>query len=273
MKLGEKIKAIFAKAQDDALKLAEEAEKLEPTPAKTKDMVTETSQESKGFVSMDDMKAYFDAKFDEMKGEKKEDKPADAAASTQPTEGKPAEVKAVDEEVAPSLEERLKKLEEMVAKMLEKEAVEDGGDDEVTDEESESEEVEDEDCNDEGSEEEGELVGDSAELVSRVEILAPGMKAEGKDVKLKALVAAYQTKDGKAVIDQFTGGKAPTGKDENFVNTIFIGASEVLKSTRSTELSRTKTRDFNPSAGTPKGAMSAEAMNEFNAKYYEKSKQ
>jgi hypothetical protein len=91
------------------------------------------------------------------------------------------------------------------------------------------------------------------------------MKAEGNDIKAKAIIAAYATKDGKTVIDQFTGGKLPDVKDEKAVDAIFIGASEVLKVTRAAELSKTKTHDAVPQ--TPKGPVTAEQLNELHSKF------
>lgn len=243
MKLGDKIKAIFAKAQDEALKVAE-----------TTDENTETPEEKKGFVSfsdlqkcMDDLKAFM--------GEKKKE---GADASTQPTESTPAEVVAKDEEVAPGLEARLKKLEDMVAKMMASQA---GDEDVVTD----ADEEEGEESEDAYGEEEGEMVGDTA---SRVEILAPGMAATGKNVKAKAILAAYASKDGKAVVEQFTDGKAPNVKDAKTVDALFIGVSEVLKTVRTEALAKSKVTDFQSHLGQPKGAMTAEKMNELNAKHY-----
>lgn len=195
-----------------------------------------------------------------------EKKPEQKDASTQPTESEPAEQVAKDADPAPeapSMEDRMKKLEDMVASLMSKKS-EDEGDDEITDEDSEegeeSEESEDE------NEEVGQLTGDDA---SRIEILAPGFKSKAKDAKGQALLLAYKTNDGKAAIDLFTGGKEPNVKDEDLTNALFVGVSEALKSSRTEIFSRTKTRDFDPKVGTPSaGAMTAEKMNEFNAKFY-----
>lgn len=254
MKLKDKIQAIFAKAQDEAMKVAEDSAN------------TETPVEKKGFVSMDDMKSYLDGKFEAMMGGKKKE---GEDASTQPTESAPAKVVAKDDEVAPGLEDRLAKLEAAVAKLLESQVApkvgdEDGDEDEVSDEDCEDEDGDDDMVGDEDSDKKA-LVGDAA---SRVEILAPGMKASGKDVKARAIKTAYATKDGKAVIDQLTGGKAPELKDEKQVNTLFIAASELLKANRNTEFSKTKTRDSDSTVSASRGVVTAEKMNEINQKHW-----
>lgn len=249
MSMKDKIKAIFAKAQDEAMAAA--------------DVNTETPEKKEGFVTMKDVQSYFDSKFEEMKNGESKDKAKDAVGSKQdPQTGKPAEVEAKD---ADPVMELLQKICERLDKM------EGAG----TSDEEEEEETEDEDF--EESTMSGEKTGDSASeggeeegLASRVEILAPGMKI-AKGVKGRALVAAYQTADGKSVIDIFTGGKAPNIQDAKSVDMLFLGVSEVLKATRRPQLSvaRSRVRDaFISSTETPKGAKTAEEMNEINAKHY-----
>ena len=251
MTIGEKIKAIFAKAQDEAMKVA--------------DMNTETPEAKTGFVSYDDFKKWsddFGSKMDSFMGKKGGD------ASTAPTENEPAKIVAKDEEKP---KEEMKSKDAEAEELEKKKAARDAWIDAQMEKESKAAEDDKEDgdgeeevADDDMGEEEGALVGDSA---SRIEILAPGLKATGKDAKAKALVAAYATKDGKIAIDHFTGGKAPNTKDELLVNAIFIGASELLKSTRSAELAGTRTRD-NSVATPAKGAMSPEQVNELNQKHY-----
>jgi hypothetical protein len=252
MKLSEKIKAVFAKAQDEAVKIADE----------TKDENTETTQAVSGFVTMKDVQGYFDGKFEAMMGKKADD------ASSKPTQAEPAKIVAKDEE-AEKKEKEAKDAEELEKKkaardayvdaMMEKESKEKSEDD---DDEGEEEEATDDDDDD---------YGKSADSASRVEILAPGMKASGKNLKVKALLAAYATKDGKEVIHQFTGGKELDVKNAMQVDAIFVGASEVLKGKRSSDLSKTRTRDESVSGmGTLKGSLSPEQVNEINRKHYEK---
>lgn len=267
MKLKDKIKAIFAKAQDEAMAMADAEEKTpeEKKPAKDGegDKPAKEDKESMDAGAYDELKKMVADLGEKIAGMAK---PKDA--STEASENEPAKVDAKDDEseAASSLEDRLKALEASVAKLLERESKEDSvAVDEESDEDSDESEDEAEESEDEESEE-GSMTGDTA---SRVEILAPGLKAKGKDAKAQALKAAYATKDGKAVIDQFTGGKAPDLKDENRVHTLFIATSELLKVSRTSDLAKTKqTRDFDSSAVTPKGAMTAEQMNEINAKHY-----
>ena len=256
MKLKDKIKAILARAQDEALKVADEMPPEEPKEEKATDAYGDIMNMVKDLGS----------KLEALK----------AKDTTPPTQSSAAEITAKDDtQVAPGLEERLKKLEDMVSNLMAREAKEEEvpvGDAEEKGEEGE-EKAEDAGCKDEEGEEE--MVGDTADsvspdTVSRVEILAPGMDYTQKDAKAKALKAAYATKDGKAVIDQFTGGKAPDLKTPAIVDALFVGASEVLKAARTSQLSETKqTRDSHLLTG-PKGPMTAEQMNEINAKHFAK---
>lgn len=263
MKLKDKIKAIFAKAQDEAMSLAGDAEMEEKKEKESKDAEADKDKD-------DDKKSKDAAAYDELVKIVK-DLSAKVSALGQPKDdaGNPAagekEEVAKDEEVATSLEDRLKALEASVAKLLEMEAKEQAGEEGEMFEDEEGVEADlamDDDF------EESTMTGDTA---SRVEILAPGLKASAKDVKAQALKTAYATKDGKAVIDQLTGGKAPELKDDAKVNTLFIAASELLKVSRNGELSRTKqTRATDSAGGASKGALTAEEMNAINAKHYGK---
>lgn len=242
MKLQDRIKAIFAKAQDEAMEMAKDAEK---------DMPKEKEK------AKDAPEAAYDELVKMVKdlGEKVSAMVQPKDASSAPTNNEPAKVDAVDEDVAPSLEERLKMLEDKVEALMQDEAEEDADQGEEVDEM----ESEDDDMG------ESSLVGDTA---SRVEILAPGMKASAKDAKAKALKAAYATKDGKAVIDQLTGGKAPEFKDAARVDTLFIAASEIMKVNRTNAFSKTKQTRDSDMGGSVKVEMTAEKMNELNAKHY-----
>lgn len=261
MKLSEKIKAIFAKAQDEAMNVAKDADGDDKDKKDSKDATIPETKSTPAKVDAKDAPAYDELmKMVKDLGEKISGmmaKPADA--STAPTNSEPAKVDAKDEPVETSLEDRLKALEASVAKLLENQATD--ADEEMESEDADGEEAESED----DDFEESTMTGDTA---SRAEILAPGLKASVKEVKAKALAAAYATKDGKVAIDALTGGKAPELKDEAKVNTLFIAASEILKVSRTNALSETKkTRDFDSSVTAP-GAMTAEKMNEVNAKHY-----
>ncbi len=280
MTLTEKIKALLTKNQDEALKLVAEVETIDRAADKKAPSLEEVMSTLKSVGEQLDVITKKTKDYLSM--------PSQVAPAVADVEGAPA-----------SLEDRLKKLEDMVAKMLEAQSVgdedkedkekeeskdeekkdddkEESKDEEKKDDdkeeskdeaEEEGEEVEDDKCEDDG---EYEMTGDEK---SRIEILAPGAKLSGKDAKVKALKAAYQTKDGKSVIDRFTGGKSPDLKNEKFVEAIFIGASEILKETRTSDLARTKTRDTQEirEALAPKGAMSADALNKkMEAHYYGK---
>ncbi len=254
-----KLKARFGdKVIDEAMAEEKKDDKAKDAdkPAEEKEKPAEKSKDA---MAYDELKKMVDAI-----GEKIAAMGAPKDASSKAEADEPAKIDAKDEDVGASLEDRLKALEAAVAKLLEAKAPasdEDGDKEEMGDEDGEEEESEDDDF------EESTMVGDTA---SRVEILAPGLKADAKDAKGKALIAAYATKDGKAVIDQLTGGKAPDVKDAAKVNTLFIAASELLKQSRTSELSnaRKQVRDMNLSGDSPKSGLTAEEMNAVNAKFY-----
>lgn len=246
MSIKEKIKAIFAKAQDEAMKVSDEFPPVEE----------KKEEKSKDAGSYDEL-----VKICKDLGEKvsalagKKDEPKDAVASTQPTMNQPAEIKAKDSEE--EMEKKKASRDAWIDAQMEKEMK-----DTEVDPDEEEEESED------GDFEESPMTGDTA---SRVEILAPGMDSKAKDVKAKALIAAYATKDGKEVINRFTGGKLPDVKDAAQIEAVFVGASEVLKATRTASLAKTKTNDFNPSEGSvTSGDITAEKLNEMNEKHYGK---
>lgn len=231
---------------------------------------TETPETKPGLVTMKDIKGYMDEKFAEMaKGSK------DASEKENPETGAPAKPVAKDEDEPSGLEARLAKLEALVAKLVGAQAGDESekDDEEVGDADEEGEESEDDNM------EEGSMTGDSAsedyddEVASRAEILAPGLfeKVGLKNLKAKALIASYATKDGKAAIHQFTGGKAPNTKDAKMCDALFVGVSEVLKTRRTQDVgeARVKLRDkYVSSLEVPEGAKSAEDINTINAKHY-----
>lgn len=249
--------AKVAKAVEDAMK-----------EGRTTDANTETPEEKKGFVSYDDFMKGMDALGEKILSAVGAPKEKGKDVSTAPTESQPAKIVAEDDDAMEAISARLTKLEAALAKILKSMGSEDDdGDDEVTDEDSEDEE--------------GELVGDEdmpeakTGDAARIEILAPGMNPDSKDAKRKAVVAAYGTKDGKAAIDGFTGGKKPNFKDEKQVHTLFIGASEVLKLSRKKDFAKTKSYDSNAfvsQMGVPSGAMTPEELNEKHAKHWETRK-
>lgn len=253
MTLKEKIKNIFAKAQDEAMKMAEDEAGKEPPKEEKK-----PEAKDEGMGAYDEL-----VKMVKDLGEKigaMSSKPKDEAGN--PAAGEKVEKKADDEvppEAGSSMEDRMKKLEAAVAQLLEMKA----GDADLQAEGTDA----DKECEDADKEDESAKTGDTA---SRAEILAPGIEIT-KNVKVEALKAAYATKDGKKVIHSLTGDKAPAFDSAEKVETLFIAASELLKQSRSSDFSKTKTHDFQSSTETPKGAMTAERMNEINTKFYKQN--
>lgn len=239
-KLGEKIKSMFVKVVDEAME-------SEGQP--------EGGKKSKDAGSYDELVKMFKdlgAKIDAMKPKD------DAEEKVEEKDEEKVEEKDADPMAA--MEERLKALEMAVEKLMEMEASEAGDDEEESKDDDEEEEV----VTDDGPAV-AKLTGDE---ISRVEILAPGLKPK-KDAKVAALKVAYTTTDGKKIIDSLTGGK-PTFDSKDRVDTLFIAASELMKSSRSKEMTKTKfsTNDFSSSIFDQERYMTPEKMNEINAKKY-----
>lgn len=199
-------------------------------------------------------------------------KPAAKEEPAKDEDGEEAESEDEDGEGEMEIEERLKALEAAVAKLLEKMGGESKDEEGEEGEESQSEDEEGEDAEDsEDAEESEHMTGDAA----RIEILAPGMKPNKKeklaDTQKRALVSAFGTKDGRAVIEAITGKKKLVLDSAEQVSTLFIAASEVLKAKRGTGLEKTKDakafsfKDGDDSAAAP---VTAEKMNEINAAHW-----
>lgn len=253
-KLGDKIKSIFAKAVDEAVKDAE-TPPSEGKPAVMDDL-------KKMCDAMNEMGKKINDMVSSMSQQKDEDKDKGAKDEDKEKEGKE---KSKDEPDFAALEERLKALEAAVSKILEAESAEAEA---MNDEDKAKDEEEEVEVDDE--EEESEDEGMTADTKSRAEILAPGLKASAKDVKRQALKTAYATKDGKRIIDQFTAGKAPIFDTEEKADTLFVAASELLKVTRANDLAKTKspTNDFQSMVFDEGNFMTPEKMNELNQKFY-----
>jgi uncharacterized protein len=262
MNLKERIKAIFAKAQDEAMKMAEDEAGKEDKKDDKKD---DEAKDAGAYDELVKMVSDLGEKISAMA------KPKDDASGTSvKKEGEASndddkddddKDKAKDDEA--SMESRLKAVEQALAKLLDNKSEDDKEDgDEVDDEDMNDEDMDDDDF------EESTKTGDTA---SRAEILAPGIKLT-KDVKAKALKAAYATKEGKTVIESLTGGKAPTFDSAEKVNILFVAASEVLKNVRSADFSKSKRTTHDNGTETDSvhagGGMTAEKMNEINAKHY-----
>lgn len=168
----------------------------------------------------------------------------------------------MDDDEPASMESRMKKLEAAVAKLLESKA----GDEDMESEDAD-EEMEDDDFD------ESSMVGDSAggsDIASRAEILAPGIEIT-KNVKQKALKAAYATKDGRQIIKSLSGGKEPAWDKKEKIDSLFIAASEVMKATRVNDNAKTKraagVRDSSGKDGAGR-VVTADDLNAINAKHF-----
>lgn len=223
----------------------------------------------------------------EKEDEEKKAKDAEEAEKAK-KEKEEADKKASDSEKVEALSKDVAELKKSIGDLLE--AIKGKKEEESKDEEDseESEEVvaedeesedEDEESEDEGSEEELEeekakkekKTGDAA-LLSKAEILAPGIK-NGKDIKKNALATAYKTADGKKIIDTLTGGKKLSEISGDAETAIFNAASEMMKAKRVKDhaAERVTTIDSFPSLkGT--GAKSAEDINKQNAEFYNSKK-
>lgn len=236
-KLAEKVKQLFSKAMDEA--------------------AAESSEKADGSISYDEMVKMvkdLDAKIDGfMKGKDEAPVKESEEKAEQKDESKEP---AVDAEVSSGIEERLKKLEEALAKLMQSESSEAMGD------QGDPEEVGDADKEDK---EDKSMTGDTA---ARAEILSPGIQLS-KDVKAKSLKNAYGTKEGKSVIDSLTGGKSPTFDSEDSVSNLFIAASEILKVKRGTGLEGTKSKTSDHSGATSTATYAtAEYLNEVNKAFW-----
>lgn len=262
MSLGEKIKAIFAKAQDEAMEVAKDADEdkdkdKDKGKGKGKDEDKEKSKDAQSYDDLVKMVKDLGEKISAMAPkdeEKKDDKKDDKKSDDADEDKKDDDKKSDDADEGAGLEDRLKALESAVAKLLEKKA---GDEDGSVIEDEEGDKSEDDDF---------EETGDTA---SRAEILAPGIEM-GKEVKAKALKAAYGTKEGKKAIDAITGGKAPAYDSKEKVDMLFVAASELLKVQRESQMSATK-RSKNKVGDSVAGPMTAEKMNEINSKHYKRN--
>lgn len=276
MKLSEKIRKIWSTAADEAAKVVDEAdgkdkkedppgekapawaERLEKVLTKVADALTVGSPSGPT-----------PSVADEEKEEKKEDKPKDAVGEEKEEksedEEKPEEKKDKSEDAT---EARFKKIEDAMTKLCDALDIPYGDEAAEGEEESEdgAEEEEDDDFEETPAGQQGAM-----DEKSRIEILAPGLKAKGKDAKRQALMEAYKAKDSKAIIDRLAGGKAIDLKKapQKTIDHLFVGASEVIGLYRTKDFTKWKqVRDSQTSddgAGQP---MTAEMINEKNAKHY-----
>lgn len=244
MTMKEKLMGIFGKALDEAM--PEETPKAEAV-----DQPEMTEVLAAIMARLDQIEASIKASSDEEPEAKETDgeMKADEEAEQKDMEGEP-KADHTPEETA-TLEERLVKMEANIATIAE--AV--------------SKMVGDEDEEGEMMDEEPKAQVDKyndSETKARVEILAPGL-GKSKDMKAKALQAAYATEDGKAVIDNLLSGKTLDSADKDM---LFVAASEMLKGVRRSQMNVRVALDSLP--GMKSGAMTPEKINELNAARYGK---
>lgn len=228
MTMKEKLMGIFGKALDEAMP--------EDTPkAEAADQPDLTEVLATIMARLEKIEAGMNASSDE--------EPVAADTEQQDMEGEPKADHTPEEMM--TLEERLMKMEGNIATIAEALAKIVGPQEEAP---MEDEEVV----------AQVDKYTDSATM-ARAEILAPGI-AKSKDVKAKALKAAYATEDGKAVIESLLGGKAFDSADKDM---LFVAASEMLKGVRRSQLNARVALDSLPSMKA--GAMTPEKINELNA--------
>jgi hypothetical protein len=224
---------------------------------------------------------------------KDEDKAEDEA------EDEEKEEKAKDADEESSTGARLDKLEAAIAKLLERATDEEKKEEEKSEDADEEEKSEDadeeeksEDADEEEKSEDEDMTGDEDEEsedadeeeekkpkktgdAARIEILTPGKKFEGKDARAKCLASFSKTEDGKKVLAQL-GVKKFTADEAKNADTLFLAASALVRTKRGVGLDgveRAKARytadDVENTASEP---ITAEKMNELNAKLYSSAK-
>lgn len=174
-----------------------------------------------------------------------EEKPAD-----NPPEEKAKDAPETESESRKDVGERLARIEEMLQRLLDAMTLD-----------AKDESAGDEKAGDACKGETKDAAPVDAETLARAEILAPGID-KGGDVRADALAAAYKTADGKACIDTLLAGRAMDSVD---VESLFIGAAELLKAKRRAQQAR-PTVDKLPALLA--GAMTPEKINQLNAERY-----
>jgi hypothetical protein len=184
---------------------------------------------------------------------------------------------------------RLDKLEAAVSKILkalgnkgaedeDEESEEDMSGDE---DESEADMSSDEDEEESTEDEEGEEAEESQKKAAKTgdaahfEILTPGKKYQGKDARAKCLKTFAKTEDGAKVL-KLLGLKKPVIDSKSNTDMLFLAASAMMKAKRGTGLQGTKDYDKvrvvrfteDDVDNTSSEGMTAEQLNEMNAKHY-----
>lgn len=275
--LMDKIKSIFGKAQDDALKLVVDAE--EPAPEK-KEM---------------DMGALCDA-MEAMSGQMK-DLVASVSAMGQPTiskkegdEEKPAEEPKKDADPMEALGERIAALEAICKKLMGEEgedalpaaeAKEEKADELPMEAKKEDEEKEEMKKEDEEAKEEGKLVGDAAAhdaLTKLAEELSPEIEiiSAGESDPCQAMRDFALTQVGKAYLGSVVDSLDTALADPAQIRLLVKGAAREMKKVRNEQLASVRAwQDAKAVAsgtytGGSKPAPTPEELNRKAAEFYKK---
>ena len=160
----------------------------------------------------------------------------------------------------------------------------DGDEGKTADEDDPDKKTEDED---EAGDPDGKKTADSMkEILSRAEILSPGIKlsmptadalADPKksrdalcNCKRKALDAAMQTEDGKKAVLPFLGGKTTDKASCSTIDTAFIGASELIAATRNAGIGRVMNSINTKDAARKGSATDVDSLNKANREFWSK---
>jgi hypothetical protein len=225
----------------------------------------EMKQKPKGKLSfIDKLKKFLDT---EVEAEKLEKETADEDEMENQEPAGKGELEAEEKPTYDEgdINERLARIEAVLAKLvpMEEEEHETSLDAENEEAEAEEEETTDDVLEAETAETNGEakgqvLTGDSLKaVIARAEILAPGIQMPTGDaaktgkaiatLQRKALATAYATADGKKAIDPFLMKRNIKQLTGDALNSVFTGAAELMRATnnaRGTRNTAAKTTDF-----------------------------
>lgn len=227
-----------------------------------KDKDLDMKQKPKGKLSfIDKLKKFLDS---EVEAEKLESQTSDEDEENQMPAGK-GELEAEEKPTfdMDDLEERLGRIEAVLAKLVPMEEEEHGRNFDAEEDMPAEEETTDDVLEAETAETNSDAVGkvlsgDSLKaVIARAEILAPGIQVPTGDaakkggavaqLQRKALATAYATADGKKAIEPFLGKREIKQLTGDALNSVFTGAAELMRATnnaRGTRNTAAKTTDF-----------------------------
>lgn len=280
--LADKIK-LLAKTVDEAVVASNDDASALKLKAKKAAKNSKTEDDAPEQVTYDDlMNAVKDIgeKLDGMmkpKDEDKEEKP-EKAEKKEESKDDEEEMEDSDDDAEVGQNSRLDKCEAAIAKILkvlgnknaedeEEESEEDMSGDEDMEESKDDDDMEEsEDAEGEEGEESQKKVGDAAHF----EVLTPGKTYKGKDARLQCLKEFAKQNEGAKVLKSL-GMSKPVFDAKTNSDMLFLAASQLVKAKRGTGLKGTKDgakwmdSDIDNTASDP---MTAEKMNEINAKHF-----